>query len=46
MDRLHLVRGMGTTAFHIDGKVGAEQGAQLTVNAVSVRYEFGGMVAF
>jgi hypothetical protein len=36
---------MVTTAFHIDGKVGAEEGAQLAVDAMGVRYEFGGMVA-
>jgi hypothetical protein len=35
-----------STILDIDGKIGAEQGAQATVDAAGVVCDFGGMVAF
>jgi hypothetical protein len=46
VDHLDLVGGLQAAIFDIDGKVGAEQGAQTAVDAVGIVGEFRGVVAF
>jgi hypothetical protein len=46
VDRRYDVRRLHPAIFDIDGEIRTEQGAQSTVNATGIVYQFGWMIAF
>jgi hypothetical protein len=46
MNRLYLVRGLQATILYVNGKIGAEQGAQAAIDTVGLADQFRGVIAF